>query len=114
MIQPATTSQEAYKEIAEIERMLRGAASERKLFAERHGGEDMTFSAIVIPAAAELTQTDKPAATSANARMRATFLAALKRDALHRYATRGDLMRQATQREILTAYELGRALELTA
>lgn len=113
MIRPATHAQEAYKGIDEIERLLRGSATERASFAEQHGGENMDFASIVIPDVTSLAQTDQPVAVASNARMRATLLAALKRDAQHRYATRGDLMRHALQREILSSYELGRVLELT-
>lgn len=113
MIQPVTNSQAAYREINEIEKTLRGGGAERSSFAEQHGGDDLDFAGIVIPEVDSLSQTDQPTTTSTAARMRATLLAAIKRDALHRYASRGDLFRQANQSEILAAYELGRALELT-
>jgi hypothetical protein len=113
LIQPATTSAEAYDEMGTIEQTLRAGGAERGSFAEQHGGDAMDFAAIVVPDVGELSQTDQPIGASTSARLRATFLAAVKRDALHRYSTRGAMMRHATQSEVLSAYELGRALELT-
>lgn len=113
MIEPVSSSTAAYLGIGKIEDFLRGKNPSLPLYAELHGGSDLKFDDIKLPDVADLAQQGVAPVKSCQARLRATVLAAIKRDAVHAYASRGTLMRHGWQRAILTVYEHGRALELT-